>query len=175
MSDFIDFDPDGDEVVKREVIERHKPPTDRSMSRRIALQALYEVDATAHKLGDVLNYHMTSGREPPHVLDYAQHLIKGVLAHVTRIDSLLQSYAPEWPIDQLAIVDRNILRIALYELGIDSQVPVSAAIDEAVELAHLFGADNSGKFINGVLGAVATNLDTVRASLADVDDVEPTQ
>lgn len=169
MSDFIDFDPDGDEVVNRELIEHEKPFTDRTASRRIALQALYEVDTTEHKLGDVLNYHVTVAEEPRRVLNYAEHLIKGVLTNQDKLDELIQSYAPEWPIAQLSVIDRNVLRLSLFEFGVETQTPLSVAIDEAIRLAHIFGAENSSKFINGVLGTIADDLDRVRATLSSAE------
>jgi transcription antitermination protein NusB len=92
-------------------------------------------------------------------------IVKAVIAYRQAIDSVLQKYASEWPIGQVAVVDRNILRIALFELGIDDKTPVGVAIDEAIELSKLFGAENTPRFINGVLGTVADNLEAVRKFL----------
>jgi transcription antitermination factor NusB len=97
----------------------------------------------------------------PHIL----RLSHGVVAHRDRLDVILQTYAPEFPINQVAIVDRNILRLALYEIGIEAQTPTSVAIDEAVNLAQLFGAEGSPRFVNGVLGNIFIHLDEVRTTL----------
>lgn len=164
MSDFLDFDPDGDEVVNRELIEHEAPATDRSLARRVALQALYEIDSAGHPIGDVLNHHININANRQRVKGYITRLVKGVMQHFTALDEILQKYAPDWPIQQVSVVDRNILRIALYELAVDTRTPVGVAIDEAIELAKLFGAENTPRFVNGVLGAIADNLDEVRAS-----------
>jgi transcription antitermination protein NusB len=177
MSDLPDFDANGDEVVNREVVQHDIPTTDRSAARRVALQALYEIDVTSHGVGEVLEHHLALNAEEVKehqlsfhtdqrkVRSYIIHLVEGIMRHHATLDAILQQYAPEWPIHQVAVVDRNILRIALYELGIDRRIPVGVAIDEAIELAKLFGAENTPRFINGVLGTVADNLDSVRALL----------
>jgi transcription antitermination factor NusB len=96
-----------------------------------------------------------------------RRLANGVVKYSVSLDRVLQRFAPEWPIDQVAIIDRNILRLALYEIAIDAQTPLSVAIDEAVNLARLFGAEGAPRFINGVLGTVAANLSVVMDALAD--------
>jgi len=165
MSDFFDFDPEGDEVVNREVIEHDEPSTDRSSARRVALQALYEIDSAKHKMGEVLANNLEHSPDGRTVRNYIGHLVQGVMENRPKLDAVLQKYAPDWPIDQVAVIDRNILRIALFELGVETRTPVSVAIDEAVELAKLFGAENTPRFVNGVLGTVADNLDAVRSYL----------
>ena len=165
MSDFIDFDPDGDEVLNREVIEHDPPSTERSQARRVALQALYEVDSAGHGVGEVLTNLLNHSAENRKVKGYLTRLATGVNNNETRLDEILQKYAPEWPIGQVAVVDRNILRIALYEMAVDTRTPIGVAIDEAIELAKLFGADNTPRFINGVLGSIADNLEEVRQFL----------
>lgn len=165
MSDFLQFDPDSEdvEVINREVIEHDDAITDRSLARRVALQCLYEIDSVGHPLGTVLDNNINYSPERRRVKGYIVYIVKGVMAYLTAIDSVLQKYAAEWPIDQVAVVDRNILRIALFELAIDKKhpVPVGVAIDEAIELAKLFGAENTPRFINGVLGTIADNLPAV--------------
>jgi N utilization substance protein B len=169
MSDFPLFDPDGEEleVISREVIEHDEAMTDRSLARRVSLQCLYEIDSVGHPLGTVLDNNINYSPERRRVKGYIEYIVKGVMAQLSAIDALLQKYAAEWPIDQVAVVDRNILRIALFELAIDKKhpVPVGVAIDEAIELAKLFGAENTPRFINGVLGAIADNLTAVGAFL----------
>jgi transcription antitermination protein NusB len=163
MSDFPNFDPESDEVINRELIEHEAPSTDRSLARRVALQALYEIDSAEHPIGDVLSHHVNLNSNRYHVKGYITRLVKGVVKHFTALDEVLQTYAPDWPIQQVSVVDRNILRIALYELAVDRRTPIGVAIDEAIELAKLFGADNTPRFINGVLGAIADDLEEVRA------------
>ena len=166
MADFFDFDPDGAEVLNREVIEHDAPVTDRSLARRVALQALYEIDSAGHATREVLSHLIAYSRDNHRVKGYITRLVKGVIEHRRGLDKVLQDYAPEWPIQQVAVVDRNILRIALYEMGINQRTPVGVAIDEAIELAKLYGAENTPRFINGVLGSIADNLTTVRDYLA---------
>jgi N utilization substance protein B len=88
--------------------------------------------------------------------DFARNLVFGVLEHKPYLDELIQRNAPEWPVEQIAIIDRNILRIAIFEIAIDQGTPLKVAINEAVELAKLFGSDSSPRFINGVLGALVS-------------------
>lgn len=165
MSDFFDFDPDSDDVVDREVIPHDLPATDRSIARRITLQSLYEIDSAGHKVGDVIAHNLEVSPDQRTIRNYIIHLVQGIVARQDELDDVLQRYAPDFPINQVAVIDRNILRIALFEMGVETRTPVSVAIDEAVELAKSYGAENTPRFINGVLGAIADNLDTVRADL----------
>lgn len=91
---------------------------------------------------------------------FAYRLVEGVLANRERLDKLIQRFSPEWPVDQIATIDRNILRIALYEFGISRETPVKVAINEAVELAKAFGSDSAPSFVNGVLGSLADHAKT---------------
>ncbi len=162
MTDFFDFDPDSDDIIGREVIEHSLAATDRSVARRMALQILYEIDSVGHSVGRVLSHHLKA-EDNRVIRRYVQIIIEGVTADLERIDAVLQECADEWPIDQVAIVDRNILRIALFEIAIDKTVPVGAAIDEAMELANLYGAEGTPRFVNGVLGTLVSDLDDVRS------------
>lgn len=90
---------------------------------------------------------------------FTDRLVKGVQANRQQIDEIIKQYAPEWPLDQIALIDRNILRIAIYELVIDGTVPVKVAINEAIELAKTFGSESTPRFINGVLGTLAAQYD----------------
>lgn len=169
MVQFPDFDPNSDEY-DREVIENDEIPTDRTLARRVALQALYEIDTTRHLIEDVVSYHLDYNTEIRKVKSYMMRLIQGVHANREQLDKIIREYAPEWPLEQLAVVDRNILRIALFEFAIDQRTPISVAIDEAVTLARVFGAEGSVRFINGVLGALADDIEIVRKRLAVSDD-----
>ena len=127
----------------------------RRRARILALQALYEIDTTEHPPGAVFDQRLGEDPLPEDGAGFARELITGVLQHKTNLDQMIQEYAPEWPVDQMAVVDRNVLRIAIYEFHISKLTPVKVAINEAVELAKLFGSDSAPRFINGVLGAVA--------------------
>src|ERR671933_2396659 len=141
----------------------------RRLGRALAFQALYEMDLGHHPPGQVLDRLADSFQEsaeapyPPEVLNdaaaYARELVRGVLANRAAIDGLIQQRAPLWPLAQMSAVDRNVLRIGLYEsLYGNATVPLRTAINEAVELAKLFGSETSAKFVNGVLGrAVEAN------------------
>ncbi len=134
------------------------PQTDyRHQARVLALQALYELDCTDHPLGEVLDARLNGEEVLPAARTLAMRLVEGVLAHREALDTLILRYAPEWPLEQLAIIDRNILRIAIYEMGADDSTPVNVAIHEAIELAKTFGAESTPRFINGVLGALAAH------------------
>lgn len=230
MTDYPEFDPNGDNVISREEVSHEITADVRSLARRVALQVLYQVDSSHqhHSVADVMRYHLmlddTTGKisEIDHEIS---SLVSGTIRHISpdnpisrrlhqyhvafddtgalrdplsdlakrissvvkyleaepdilrlansvvkyrqQLDRVLQKFAPEWPIDQVAIIDRNILRLALYEIAIDGQTPLSVAIDEAVNLARLFGAEGAPRFINGVLGTVAANLNVVMQALAD--------
>jgi len=128
---------------------------ERRLAREMALQALYEIDAVGHSAGWVLQNCFE--REPElaaPVSSYYQQLVTGVVSCSTQLDAYIQQYAQEWPLDQVAIVDRNVLRIALYEFTI-GRIPTKVAINEAVEIAKSFGSDSAPRFVNGVLGALA--------------------
>jgi len=127
----------------------------RRRARVAVLQALYEVDMANHPAGEALDRRLQDQPLPAPAEEFARHLLAGVLAHRQQLNALIEKYAPEWPLDQMALVDRNILRIAIYELGDASlDTPAKVAINEAVEMAKSFGSDSSPRFINGVLGAL---------------------
>ncbi len=125
----------------------------RRQARISALQALYELDTTNHPVGDVIAYRLEEQNLPPEGEAFLRLLIAGVLQHRERLDSLIQQHAPAWPVAQIAVVDRNILRMALFELSGQTDTPAKVAINEAVDLAKLFGSDSSSRFVNGVLGS----------------------
>jgi N utilization substance protein B len=128
----------------------------RRKARVLALQALYEVDISGHRPAAALDAILAEEPQPPDAVAYARELIEGVTAARDRIDGIISATAPSWPVEQISAVDRNILRLAILEIVVNNQVPVRAAINEAVELAKLFGSDNSARFINGVLGSVSS-------------------
>lgn len=127
----------------------------RRRARIIAIQALYELDLTDHPLDLVVQRRIAEKQLPSQGVPFAIHLVNGVTRYKKHLDGLIQQYAPEWPINQMAPIDRNILRMALFEFSIDGKTPVKVAINEAVELAKLFGSDSAPRFVNGVLGSLA--------------------
>ena len=128
----------------------------RRKARTVALQALYEIDAVGHNPETVLFQLIAESGLTGEYADFVRQLVLGVIANREKIDGTIREYAPAWPIDQISLVDRNILRLAIYEILLDNKVPVKVAINEAVELAKKFGGDHSSKFVNGVLGSVST-------------------
>ncbi len=125
----------------------------RRQARAIALQALYEIDSTGHPTAQVIQNLVENDNLPEEGVAFASALVTGVLSCCPQLDAIIRKHAPEWPVDQLAVVDRNILRMALYELQNDQDVPIKVAVNEAVELAKTFGSDTAPRFVNGVLGA----------------------
>jgi len=131
----------------------------RHLSRSIAMQTLYEWDFKGKdqkKLKEIVNRNLKEFGPGLEESDFVWQIIDGVIKNLNKIDKVIEKSAPEWPIDQITIVDRNVLRIGLYELlfGKRDEVPPKVAINEAIELAKSFGGESSGKFINGVLGTV---------------------
>ena len=129
----------------------------RTRARGIALQALYEIDLVGHAPAQVLQERLTEEPQTEELAEFIRQILFGVLPMRERLDAVLARYAPEWPLDQIAAVDRNILRIAAWEFAGQQGTPVKVAINEAVELAKLFGADSAPRFVNGVLGALAAH------------------
>ena len=133
----------------------------RTRARALALQVLYEVDMTDHLPGDVLAQRLedehAQGQDSlnQELVEFAHQIIFGVYPLSQKMDDVIAEYAPEWPFDQIAAIDRNILRIAVWEFSITGITPLKVAINEAVELAKLYGSDNAPRFINGVLGSLA--------------------
>ncbi len=134
----------------------------RRKARVIALQALFEVDSVGHDAGETVARLVAEAALPEEGAVFVRELVGGVLTNKDRIDSVIQTFAPAWPVVQLATIDRNILRLAIFEILVNNRVPVKAAINEAVELAKTFGSENSPKFINGVLGTVSAQLSRER-------------
>ena len=127
----------------------------RRKARAIALQALYEVDTTRHEADEVLRRLLVEGNISEDNNAFVRQLVSQVLQHRGEIDQNIQQFAPTWPVEQLSVIDRNILRLAISEILFDNIVTVKIAINEAVELAKKFGGESSSKFVNGVLGSVS--------------------
>ena len=133
-------------------------PSLRHRVRMIALQILFELDATDHAPDEVVARWLADELLPPEGERFLRRLVFGVWEHYSYLDRIIEEAAPSWPVSQMPGVDKAILRIALYEALIDDaeKTPVKAVINEAVELAKQFGSDNSSRFVNGVLGTVVT-------------------
>ncbi len=127
----------------------------RRKARIVALQALFELDTVGHSPDDTMSRLLEDSPLAPDAQAFANELVQGVLANREHIDEVIRKTAPAWPLEQMAAIDRNILRLAIYEILIDNRVPMRAAINEAVELAKEFGSETSPKFVNGVLGSVS--------------------
>lgn len=130
-------------------------PSRRRRARIIALQTLYEADTTGHEPLNILERLLRDALATEEVAGFARELVSGATEHREYIDSVIAKVAPAWPLEQMAAVDRNILRLAILEILLNNRTPLRAAINEAVELAKTFGSDNSAKFVNGVLGSVS--------------------
>lgn len=153
---------DRDEVIDEQPAgpkpARKKKPNVRRQARTLALQTLYETDQTEHPWQEVLERALEQDEADPQVASYLTVLVEGIFEHQRSIDREIELAAPAFPIGQLSPVDRNTLRIAIYELRYARDVPVKVAINEAVELAKRFGGESSGRFVNGVLGTVVDRL-----------------
>ena len=128
----------------------------RHKARVIALQALFEIDCAHHHPLVVIERRLEEAELPDIGAQFARELVTGVSDRREKLDALIGHYAPEWPVDQIAIIDRNILRLSIYEILMREDTPVKVAINEAVELAKEFGSDSSGRFVNGVLGSLVS-------------------
>jgi len=130
----------------------------RRKARVIALQALYELDCAKHKADEALAHLAREKALPQEAISFSEELVQGVLQNKSRLDDLITRFAPAFPTEQMFIIDRNILRLAIFEILFDNNTPVKVAINEAVELAKSFGSDSSPRLINGVLGAIVANM-----------------
>ena len=137
----------------------------RTRARSLALQVLYEVDIANHPPADIYRLRLEENPLPDDVADFARKIIFGVLPLTVTLDQIIAIYAPEWPLDQIAAIDRNILRMALWEFAVYHDTPLKVAINEAVELAKQFGSDSAPRFINGVLGALADHQHEIQQAL----------
>ncbi|MBL8095576.1 MAG: transcription antitermination factor NusB [Anaerolineales bacterium] len=132
----------------------------RRKARATALQTLYELACTRHGTEDVLGERIVQAGLGEDAAAFTRTLVAGVLENARALDRQIARHAPEFPLDQMAVIDRAILRIALWEAGVARITPLKVAINEAVELAKDYGSDSAPRFINGVLGAVAPTLTT---------------
>ena len=149
--------------------------SNRHLARTLAMQTLYEWDFSGRNnkmLEDAIAHNLREFAPEFEDGGFVKELVQGVVGNQEEIDALITKYAQEWPMEQITIVDRNILRLGLFELKFSSGVPSKVAINEAIELAKTFGGESSGRFVNGVLGAIFKDI-IAKGELKDVDKEEP--
>jgi N utilization substance protein B len=145
----------------------------RTRARSLALQALYEIDLARHSPAEVFRTRLEEAPLADDLAEFARRIIFGILPITEQLDEMIAKYAPEWPLDQIAAIDRNILRIAFWEFAVLGETPIKVAINEAVELAKVFGSDSAPRFVNGVLGALADHQNEIRQALKHLKQVQP--
>jgi N utilization substance protein B len=136
----------------------------RTKARGIALQVLYEYDLTGHPIGEILESRISEEETDEKIQEFSRSIILGVVPIIDRLDAIVAEHASEWPMDQVAVIDRNILRIALWEFAVSEVTPIKVAINEAIELAKVFGSDSSSRFVNGVLGSLVDHQQEIHQS-----------
>ena len=140
--------------IEKPSVTEDQGTTTRRKARVAALRVLYEVDSVHHDTAVALAHQLEDQPLSPTGELFGQNLIVGVISNKEQIDGIISAHAPIWPVDQIATVDRNVLRIAIFEIILNEDIPSKVAINEAIEMAKTYGSDNSPKFINGVLGSV---------------------
>lgn len=135
--------------------------SNRHLARTIALQSLFEWDFKGKKkdeIDEIIKYNFSAFAPEYNDHSFTEKLVKGVVDNIGKIDESIAKYAPQWPIEQITNTDRNILRIGVYELMMDPDIPAKVAINEAIEIGKTFGGESSGNFINGVLGSIYSDV-----------------
>ena len=144
----------------------------RTRARSLALQVLYEKDISDHSPWVAFENRITEGKYDDNIVEFSRQIIQGVVLLTDRLDAFIGQHAPEWPLDQVAIIDRNIIRIALWEFAIEGNTPIKVAINEAIELAKLYGSDSTPRFVNGVLGSLADRQNEIFHVFGDAKNKE---
>jgi N utilization substance protein B len=137
----------------------------RTRARSLALQALFEIDIAHHPPAEVLHNRLEAELLSDDLAEFVREIIFGILPISHDLDQIIAKYAPEWPLEQMAAIDRNILRVACWEMAVQRETPTKVAINEAVELAKIFGSDSAPRFINGVLGSLADHQHEIEQQL----------
>jgi transcription antitermination protein NusB len=145
----------------------------RTKARTIALQALYEVDMTGHPPAAALEERLLDEPLDSGLAEFARQIVFGVLPITHSLDNFIAQHAPEWPMDQVAIIDRNILRIAMWEFAVAGVTPLKVAINEAIEMAKMYGSDSTPRFVNGVLGALAVRQEEIHRAFGSSQSPNP--
>ncbi len=142
----------------------------RTKARSLALQVLYEVDMTGHAPAVVLQDRLEEDPMDDNLVEFTHQIIFGVLPLVNKLDDFIAQHAPEWPLDQVAVIDRNILRIALWEFAVAGCTPIKVAINEAIELSKFYGSDSTPRFVNGVLGSLANRQQEIHRTFGVIQN-----
>ncbi len=137
----------------------------RTKARGIALQVLYEYDQTGHPPALSLQQRLIEEPIDHNLQEFSEKIVMGVIPVITQLDEIIARHAPEWPLDQVATIDRNIIRIALWEFAVEQCTPIKVAINEAIELAKLYGSDSTPRFVNGVLGSLAEQQNEIHNAM----------
>ena len=130
----------------------------RHQARELALKVLFQLESSDDDPDEVIRYHAAEGAATSDVAHFATQLVRGVIANREKLDGILSATSEHWKLEQMAKVDRIVLRIAVYEITIDRNVPTKAAINESIELAKTFSGEEAGRFVNGILGRVAASV-----------------
>lgn len=138
----------------------------RTRARSVALQALYEIDVAGHPPGQVLQERIEEAELDDSLAKFSRAIVLGIVPIIKELDIFIAEHAPEWPLDQVATIDRNIIRIALWEFAIYAKTPIKVAINEAVEMAKSYGSDSTPRFVNGVLGSLAARQNDIKQALS---------
>lgn len=133
----------------------------RTKARGIALQVLYEIDMMGHPPAEALANRLEEEPIEDNLVEFTRQIVFGVFPLIDKLDNFIAQHAPEWPLDQVAVIDRNILRISLWEFAAEGCTPVKVAINEAIELAKIYGSDSTPRFVNGVLGSLANRQNEI--------------
>jgi len=138
----------------------------RTKARSLALQVLFEYDISGHAPGSVFEYRLLEMELDDKLAEFSRSIIFGVIPLIQKLDTIIAEHASEWPLDQVAIIDRNILRIALWEFAVSKSTPLKVVINEAIELAKVYGSDSTPRFVNGVLGSLAAHENEIIQKLS---------
>ena len=135
----------------------------RTKARSVALQVLYEIDFTGHlPVAALENRFLEEEVTDKGLIEFAEQIVHGVWPITQQLDLFIMQHAPEWPLDQVAAIDRNIIRIALWEFAVEGCTPVKVAINEAIELSKIYGSESTSRFVNGVLGSLADRRNEIK-------------
>jgi len=144
----------------------------RTEARGLALQVLYEYDLSGHPAGEILMNRLQEEPREESMIDFARQIITGIVPLSKKLDMMISENAPEWPLEQISSIDKNIIRIALWEFAVSKITPVKVAINEAVELAKVYGSDSSPRFVNGVLGSLSTQAVKIASVFKDDTNIK---
>lgn len=135
--------------------------SNRHLGRTITLQSLFEWDfhVGTKSIDEILEHNLAEFSSKFDDIEFTTKLVHGIMQNVENINDFIRKYAPDWPIEQITNIDRNVLRIGIYELKFDAEIPPKVAINESIELAKTFGGESSGKFVNGVLGSIYREME----------------